>query len=195
VILFGNAPSIKQTEGDPVVIVKRLVFSTVVLSLVALAGCNSNSPQTAATPQPTPSHKIAGPLPDNGFKAQIEVENPPAKLRTGEKATIEVHIRNVSDVMWYARGGEANPNPDNRFYIAAGDRWLQPNGTLVTNMDARYGLDRDLKPGEETTVPLQITAPKDPGEYLLEIDLVQEQVSWFSDKGSPTARTKITVVR
>lgn len=176
-------------------IVKRLVFSTVVLSLVTLAGCNSNPPQTAATPQQTPSRKIAGPLPDNGFKAQIDLMSPPAKLRTGEKATIEIHVKNTSDVMWYARGGETNPNPDNKFYIAAGDRWLQSNGKLVTNMDARYGLDRDLKPGEETTLPLQVTAPKDPGDYLLEVDLVQEQVSWFSDKGSPTARTKVAVVR
>jgi uncharacterized membrane protein len=59
------------------------------------------------------------------------------------------------------------------------------------------GMDsaKDLKPGEETEVPLVITAPKDPGEYTLEVDLLQEQVAWFSDKGSPTAKAKITVVK
>jgi len=40
-----------------------------------------------------------------------------------------------------------------------------------------------------------ITAPKEPGEYVLEVDLVQEQVAWFRDKGSATAKTKVTVVR
>src|SRR5918911_1722629 len=52
-----------------------------------------------------------------------------------------------------------------------------------------------LRAGEETEVPLLVTAPKEPGDYLLEVDLVQEQVGWFSDKGSPTARAKVTVVR
>ena len=76
-----------------------------------------------------------------------------------------------------------------------GNRWLKPDGSLITAMDGRHGLDKNLKPGEETEVPLQITAPKEPGDYILEVDLVQEQVAWFLDKGSPTAKTKITVVR
>jgi hypothetical protein len=52
-----------------------------------------------------------------------------------------------------------------------------------------------LRPGEEVEVPLAISAPTTPGNYILEVDLVQEQVSWFHDKGSPTARTNVTVVR
>ena len=67
--------------------------------------------------------------------------------------------------------------------------------TLVTNMDGRRGLQKDLKPGQDEEVPLQITAPKDPGDYILEVDLVQEQVTWFSAKGSPVAKTRITVMR
>src|SRR5919198_1014601 len=94
--------------------------------------------------------------------------------------------KNASEVFWWARGGEQNDRSDNKFYLAAGDRWLKPDGTLVTD-DGRYGIGKDLKPGEETEVPLLVTAPKEPGDYLLEVDLVQEQVGWFSDKGSPTA--------
>ena len=45
------------------------------------------------------------------------------------------------------------------------------------------------------TATLAITAPKEPGNYILEVDLVQEQVAWFRDKGSPTAQTKVTVVQ
>jgi len=97
--------------------------------------------------------------------------------------------------MWWARGGPINTRPDNKFYLAAGNRWLKSDGSLLTNMDGRYGIGKDLKPGEETEVPLTVTAPKGPGDYILEVDLVQEQVSWFSEKGSPTAKTRITVVR
>ena len=104
-------------------------------------------------------------------------------------------VKNASDVMWYARGAAVNTSTDTKFVLAAGNRWLQADESLATDMDGRYGLDRDLKPGEETEVPLAITAPKEPGDYILEVDVVQEQVAWFLDKGSQTARTKITVVK
>lgn len=140
--------------------------------------------------------KEARALPPAAFKAQLSLVDPPAKMRTGEKQTIQIKVKNASDQPWFARGGEVNKNPDNRFYLAVGNRWLKSDEkTLVTNMDGRYGLQKDLKPGEEEQVSLQITAPKDPGDYILEIDLLQEQVTWFSDKGSPTAKAKITVVK
>jgi len=139
--------------------------------------------------------KTPGPLPDRGYKAQITLSDPPAKLRTGQKETITVKVKNASDVFWWARGGETNDRADNKFYIAIGDRWLDKDGKLLTEMDGRLGISKDLRPGEEVELPLLITAPKEPGDYILEADLVQEQVAWFSDKGSPTARAKVTVVR
>lgn len=160
------------------------------ISASIFAGCASQKPaDNAATGYDLP-HATA-PLPDNGYRATITLSDSPGKLRAGQKVVIQVKAQNASDVHWKVRGGGA----DNKFYIAVGDRWLKPDGTLVTAMDGRYGLNRNLKPGEETEVPLEITAPQEPGEYTLEVDLVQEQVAWFHDKGSPTAQTKITVVK
>lgn len=172
-------------------------------SLLIAAGCSSEpsnpgldtsknivkEPAAAVT-------KEAHALPPAAFKAQLTLVDPLSRMRTGEKQTIQIKVKNVSDQPWFARGGEINKNPDNRFFLAVGNRWLKSDEkTLVTNMDGRYGLQKNLKPGEEEQVSLQITAPKEPGEYTLEIDMVQEQVSWFSDKGSPTAKAKITVVK
>ena len=148
--------------------------------------------QSAAAP---PGGDVPSALPNNGFKAEITLIDPPAKLRTGQKETIRVKVKNASDVMWWARGSRINTRPDNKFYIAAGDRWLKSDGSLLTNMDGRYGIPKDLAPGEETELPLLITAPKEPGDYTLEVDLVQELVAWFSEKGSPAGKTKITVVK
>ena len=116
-------------------------------------------------------------------------------MRSGQKETVRVKIKNASDLIWWAKGAALNTRSDNKFYIAAGNRWLKSDGSLLTNMDGRYGLNKDLKPGEETEVPLLVTAPKDPGEYTLEVDLVQEGVAWFSEKGSATAKVKVTVVK
>lgn len=159
----------------------------------AASNSNGNAASNASQPaQPKEAHA----LPENGFKAQITLPGAPAKLRAGQQERVQVRLKNASEVFWWARGGEQNDRTDNKFYLAAGNRWFKADGTtLVTDMDGRYGIGKDLKPGEETEVPLLVTAPKEPGEYVLEVDLVQEQVGWFSDKGSQTARAKVTVVR
>lgn len=163
---------------------------------LGVAACSGSGPSTTANPEKrdalptTPSA-----LPDEACKAEITLISPPTKLRAGEKIVVQVKIKNASGVQWWARGAPSNNRPDNKFYIAAGNRWLKADGSKLTDMDGRYGVSKDLKPGEEEEVPLSITAPKDPGEYILEVDVVQEGVTWFSDKGSPTAKTKVAVVR
>jgi len=186
----------------------RILFATVALLLSLSFACRTTTlpegvqpgpatnasrgqnPQVNAQPQDAPAA-----LPDKAFKAEISLRAPPAKLRAGQKETVRVKIRNASDVMWWSRGGRVNTRPDNKFYLAVGNRWLKADGSLLTNMDGRYGLPQNLAPGAEAEVPLQITAPTQPGEYTLEVDVLQEQVGWFSDKGSTTAKTKITVVQ
>jgi hypothetical protein len=177
----------------------RMTTITIVLMLLIITICACKQTpgpvtkgQTSATAQ---SGEVPAALPNNAFKAQVTIVDPPAKLRVGQKETIHVKIKNNSDVMWWSRGARVNTRPDNKFYLAAGNRWLNADGSLVTNMDGRYGIPKDLAPGEETDTPLGVTAPKDPGDYILEIDVIQEQVAWFSDKGSQTAKTKITVVK
>ncbi len=170
-----------------------------VIILVALlfAGCASDKPGTTslnANSVNTEAERPCAttPLPDNGYKAKITLSDPPTKLRVGQKQIIQVKVQNASDVPWKVRGCEE----DNKFYIAAGNQWLKAEGEqLVTRMDGRHGLPNNLKPGEAGEVPLQITAPKELGEYILEVDLVQEQVAWFSDKGSETAKVKVNVVQ
>lgn len=178
--------------------IKNSLMVIAALGAIVFSGCSRQTTTSSAPSSTGAVDRSLTPsaLPDNGFKASITLVDPPAKLRAGEKATIQVKVKNSSDVLWYARGAEINNNSDNKFYLAAGDRWLNAaDEKLVTDMDGRYGLNKDLRPGEETEVPLTITAPKEPGDYILEVDLVQEQVAWFHDRGSPTAKTKITVVR
>ena len=176
---------------------KKLIWVAVAAMSCFVFACGGKAPNPVVQTQPPKNQPPTEPtaLPTNGFKAQLTLVEPPSKLRSGQKETVRVKIKNASEVMWWAQGAPRSTRPDNKFYLAAGNRWLKSDGSLLTNMDGRYGIGKDLNPGEETEVPLVITAPKDPGEYTLEVDLLQEQVAWFSDKGSPTAKTKITVVK
>ena len=173
------------------------LWGTILGGVLLLASCASERPGTTNpnvnSVNTGPERPCASaPLPDNGYKAKITLTDPPAKLRAGQKQIIQVKIQNASDVLWKVRGC----GDDNKFYIAAGNQWLKADGEqLVTRMDGRHGLPSNLKPGEEVEVPLQITAPNESAEYILEVDLVQEQVAWFHDKGSQTARAKLSVVR
>lgn len=175
----------------------RFVLVMIFAVVVCLPSCSPKVSQNQSPGPPTVPTVPREPeaLPNDAFKAVITLVDPPSKLRVGQKEIVQVKIKNNSGVMWWARGAPVNTRPDNKFYIAAGDRWLRADGSLLTEMDGRYGIGKDLPPGEETEVPLAITAPRDPGDYILQVDLVQEQVAWFSDKGSPTAKTKITVLK
>jgi hypothetical protein len=181
---------------------QRIVLLAAALGCVTLViGCGpkqpvanpSSSPGSSATP-PVVS-KNAGPLPESGFKAQLTPVDPPTRLRPGQKEVITIKVKNASDVIWWQRGGEINDRTDNKFYIAIGNRWLDKDGKPTSETEGHGGISKDLKPGEEASMPLQIIAPKQPGEYILSLDMVQEAVTWFSDKGSPTTKVNVTVIK
>jgi hypothetical protein len=79
------------------------------------------------------------------------------------------------------------------YQVSLGNHWLSPSGAVITNDDGRSALLADVKPGDETELSLKINAPGKRGEYLLEIDMLQEGVSWFANKGSESVRIPVRV--
>lgn len=52
---------------------------------------------------------------------------------------------------------------------------------------------KEVKPGEEAVFNINVKAPSAPGRYVLQIDLVQEGVTWFSSQRVPPMEKFITV--
>jgi hypothetical protein len=130
----------------------------------------------------------AAPLAGEAVRAALRWSRPPpAKARAGENVTVRVVVKNESGVRWPALGAA-----DNRFRLFLGNHWLDAAGRVLVNDDARAALPFDLAPGEEAEIPLVVRAPA-AGEYVLEVDLLQESVSWFGLKGSATLKEKVTV--
>ena len=130
-----------------------------------------------------------GPLPDDAFDANLSVSEVPAVMRPGQVTTLNVSVTNASTHLWPSRSKEPPT-----YVIDAADIWYRADGkTMITNMDGRGTLTRDLWPGESTTIQLPVKAPEAPGDYVLEIDLVQEAVAFFKEKGSHTWRTVVKV--
>ena len=77
--------------------------------------------------------------------------------------------------------------------MSAGNHWLDAQGNTFANDDGRAPLLSDLRPGDEAELRLVVNAPRRAGDYLLEIDMLQEGVSWFGLKGSKTLRVPVKV--
>ena len=77
--------------------------------------------------------------------------------------------------------------------MTVGNRWLRENGILVNDLDGRAALLEDLAPGSQIELLLPITAPKERGTYILQIDAIQEGVAWFGDRGSEALTVRVNI--
>ena len=125
-------------------------------------------------------------LPDEAYAADIAVQEPPVFLESSGLSTVRVRLTNRSPVAW------PHDIPAGR-HISVGNHWLRSDGTSVVYDDARAFLPCTVDPGASVEVALKVQAPPEPGEYVLEVDLVQEHVCWFAHKGSAPARVAIGV--
>jgi hypothetical protein len=107
----------------------------------------------------------------DAYEVELECLERDLHLRAGSAAEVPVRVRN--------RGGETFPWGDWTPVVRASYHWLTPRGEGVVYDGERTLLGHDLGPGDETIVPLVVVAPAEPGEYLLELDLVHEGVRWF----------------
>lgn len=162
----------------------------------ALASCGGG-PMTGEKPESvSKAEKIvnearaSGPMPDSAFRAVITLPQPPAQMRPGQKETLQVTIKNAGNAPWPSHGRTG----DGYYQVNLGDIWSDSNNSRIANHPyVRSSLPGDLRPGEEAVVPLTITAPRAPGDYTIQIDLVQEMVAWFGDKGSSVMKFKVKV--
>lgn len=89
-----------------------------------------------------------------------------------------IKVKNTGSLTW-ERGG-ANP-----VYISY--HWLDfaTKKTVVFDGERSYlPVDR-VGPGEEVDIEVRVMSPGEQGEYILQIDLVHENKTWFSYQGVP----------
>jgi peptidoglycan hydrolase-like amidase len=108
----------------------------------------------------------------------------PASIVPGGEVNIEVRVKNAGLEVWPA-GGE---NP-----IRLGYHWFDMSSRAVVWDGARTLLPRDVAPGEELTLTVDMRAPQSEGAYALSWDMVQEGKSWFSRAAVPMKQELVVV--
>jgi hypothetical protein len=124
-------------------------------------------------------------LPGAAYRAKLTArEHWTAEPR--EDVSIPVEVKNVSSETWRS---------SDRSGIALANRWLNMEGKVVDSVDGRAPLAGNLEPGSSVEMELTVKAPAKAGQWLLELDLVEEGVTWFKDRGSPVAQLRVDVQR
>jgi SAM-dependent methyltransferase len=120
---------------------------------------------------------------DDGFRAEIVPARATLEVEAGTIAKIAVSVRNTSTAPW----------PDDRF-VYLGNHWRDHDGAVLRFDDGRAAIGTTLAPGDTIELSLEMQAPSEAGDYLLEFDLVIEGVTWFAVRGSPTVTIPVQVV-
>ena len=126
----------------------------------------------AAAPAP---HKQ--PLPDP-MACSIEILELPTAMRPGERVFVWLNIRNLSSrALHPGSPGVYAPNAGVSYHW-----YRESDGTpVIYSWDhPRCDLPTRLAPGESAGMYLPVQAPQEPGEYLLQADLVEEGIAWAS---------------
>lgn len=107
------------------------------------------------------------------------------QAQPGEVVTVPVQVTNSGERVWTSDGPS---------FFALGYHLLDESGETITYDGARSRLAADVVPGETVVIQGSIVAPEEAGAYIIEWDMVQEAVTWFSWKDTPTHKNKLTVV-
>jgi hypothetical protein len=151
------------------------------LSVVALGSGSSDSPL---------AQRLRWWHDDRWYGVSYEVPVAPRTVHGAEVFDVVVTLRNTGTIAWRHDGAR----PTRLAY-----HWLlAPAGSspsrLVDFDGLRTALPEDVPPGGVVRVVGVARAPDAAGAYRLSWDLVQEEVTWFSERGSAMAEQPIEVV-
>jgi len=121
--------------------------------------------------------------------AEIVPETKEIEKTPGERITLKAAIKNTGNALWLTGGTDARGTVRAGYYLFSG----KAADDLPIEEGRAQLLGPDVRPGDSTEVTLELNAPQKPGDYLLWLDLVAEQVDWFASFGSDVVRVPLLV--
>jgi hypothetical protein len=136
--------------------------------------------------EPTTLSAAPRPLHPGSLRALLTSRELPASSAAGSRQSYEVIVRNVGGETWPAVGDAAG-----RYAVSLRARWLRTGGVPVNDRESAARIPFDMEPGDTAGLRLEVSAPDAPGDYVLELGMVQEGVARFGAAGAK-ARVKVT---
>lgn len=142
------------------------------------------------TSDPADPYPYTSPLPETACKGAVVCATAVDSAVPGGLLELDIEIHNQGDHVWLSPRQGADP----AFGIYLGYHWLhedQDDGIRPEN--PRSAIVGAIPPGTAAVQKLLVRVPSAPGRYALEIDLLQERVAWFKDRGAAAAGLVIVV--
>jgi len=131
-----------------------------------------------------PTRVVQPPLPGPYDCDYAEFEGP-RDAAAGTTFDATVRLVNRSWRTWDSRAADTP--------VLLSYHWLDAGGHMAIEDGLRSPLPRPIAPGDSAVVAMRVQCPARPGRHTLVVDLVHEQVSWFSRAGVPGLRTTVVI--
>jgi glycosyltransferase involved in cell wall biosynthesis len=104
------------------------------------------------------------------YQAQWQVQDAPSEVCVGQSFTVKAEVRNIGGALWL-------PVSESEFGVNVVYRW---HCAEQVSEWQRLPLPQAVPPDKSIALSLALQAPAQVGEYVLELDLVREGVTWFA---------------
>ncbi|MFC3771469.1 hypothetical protein [Paenibacillus sp. GCM10012303] len=94
----------------------------------------------------------------------------------GKEVSMLVRVKNNKDYPISSK--------DNNYYLSY--HLLDRDKKMILFDNIRTDVTT-IKPGEVKDIPLKVIVPESQGDYYVEVDMVEENVAWFKDRGNKTS--------
>ena len=123
------------------------------------------------------------------LRARIELcDEWTEQVVAGDIVRATLDIENMGDTLWLV-GQQAR-----RGVVMLGVRLFDAVGKIVKEFHGEPPLPRALAHGESVRLAVEFVAPREPGAYRLKIDMVDQQICWFEERGSAPLELALMVV-
>jgi hypothetical protein len=136
------------------------------------------------------------PLPASALKVRWNKQQAfPSTVGTNTSVPFVISFTNVSDTAWPDIPTASPLKKDGSYAVRVAHTWFRADAQKDERRASnRTELPRPLQPGESIDLPVTIRTPSQPGDYNLTIELVQELVQWFADRGADRVVIPVRVV-
>ena len=108
-------------------------------------------------------------MPSGAYRAAILADGVPTRMEPGRSYTIEVTLRNDSDITWASTLDSG---------LMLGVRWTDVDGDEIGAATAKSSLP-EVQQGSTAVIDLQIIAPLETGDFKVHFDVCEEGNKWF----------------
>ena len=174
-------------------------FSTTLLVIAGttVAGCGRRETPAWFDAQPHSAAVVASgnPLPASALKVRWGSLSLPRTVGANSIVPVIVSVTNAGDMLWPDVAAASPRLKDGSYAVRLSYEWIPADDPHDDRRRAkRSDLPRSMMPGDSIDVKLTLQAPAEAGEYTVVIELVQELVQWFADRGADRIMRPVRVV-